>query len=106
MITDILTRTYYGNSVQEWLFAFLIMLAAFLVGKVIYWFFGNVVKRLARKTKTKLDDIIVDMIEEPIVFIITIMGFWYGLNQLNFSETGAIWKTNILQALIICSIAW
>ena len=68
MTEDFLGQTFYGNTVFGWLTALAIIVGALIVGKLVYWVFGNIVKQLTKKTKTKLDDIIIDMIEEPIVF--------------------------------------
>jgi len=46
------------------------------------------------KTETKLDDIILDMVEEPIVFGITVAGVWAGVNRLHMSETAESWFEN------------
>ena len=36
------------------------------------------VKKFAAQSKTKIDDIIVDMIEEPAILLIVLFGFWVG----------------------------
>jgi len=73
---------------------------------VLYWFFGNVVKKLTEKTKTKLDDIIIDMIEEPIVFALTLVGIWLAVNNLNLPDTLLTWIWRIFKILIIMNVAW
>lgn len=39
------------------------------------------------KTKTKLDHLIIDKLEEPVVTAIVLGGFWYGPNYLNLTKT-------------------
>jgi MscS family membrane protein len=106
MFEDFLQKTYYGNTVLDWLIALAIIVGALLVGKALYWIFGNIVKQFTKKTKTRLDDIIIDMVEEPIVFILTIAGIWYGINRLELPETAERWLGNIIQFLIFLTIAW
>jgi MscS family membrane protein len=106
MTEGFLGQTYYGNTVLGWLIALAIIVGALIVGKAVYWIFGNVVKQFTKKTKTKLDDIIIDMIEEPIVFIITLAGVWYGLKTLELPELVHTWMGNVLHFLIILTIAW
>jgi MscS family membrane protein len=65
---------YYGNTVGEWLSALLLIVLSLLIGRITYWIFGRWIKHLARKSQTRLDDIIIDMIEEPLVVIITLFG--------------------------------
>lgn len=103
---EFLGQTYYGNTVMNWSLALVIALGAVVVGKIIYWIFGNVFRRVTAKTETKLDDIILDMIEEPIVVAVTVAGIWYGLNRLVLSEGVDSFIGNVTQVLIVLSIAW
>jgi hypothetical protein len=34
---EILSKTYYGNTVLDWLVALVIILGAVIVGKILYW---------------------------------------------------------------------
>ncbi len=103
---SILTRTYYGNTVLQWLTAFLIIVCAVVVGRVIYWVIGKTVKRMAAKTRTHLDDILVDMLEEPIVLAVVIGGVWYGLIMLTMSEATKDVLDSVVHALLILNGAW
>ena len=99
-------NVYYGNSLKAWFFAILIVIGAFILGKVVYWIFGNIIKKLTSKTKTKLDDIIIDMIEEPVMLAIILAGFWYGFNSLNFSIGVNSFFNKALMFVVIMNIAW
>jgi len=103
---DFLATEFYHNTIQEWGISFLIILASVVFGKICYWFFGNIAKKITNKTKTKVDDIIIDMIEEPIVLAITIFGLWYGLNRLEFAENWYIWMGKVYHILIAINITW
>jgi len=106
MLGGIEGRTFYGNNITQWVTALAIVVAAVLVGKLAYWVFGNVIKKITARTKTRLDDLIIDMIEEPIVFAITIAGAWYGINTLTLPELVHNWMANASNFLIILAIAW
>jgi MscS family membrane protein len=104
---DILGTTFYGNTILAWLAALAIILAALLVGKTVYWIFQNVARRLTAKTQTRLDDLILDMIEEPIVVILTVFGFGIAFNTLTFeSDTVTRFFGNMMTAAITLSVAW
>jgi len=62
----LLGHTYYGNAVLQWLTALGIVVAALIVGR-------------------GLDDLIVDMVEEPAVFVVTLAGVWLGLARLTLA---------------------
>jgi len=102
-----LTKLFYGNTVIQWALAAALIVGALIVGKVLYWLIGQTVKRLATKTKTRLDDILVDMCEEPLVFAVVIVGIYYGLKwPLTISKDTADIIDKVVQALIIVDLAW
>lgn len=105
-IDQFLANVYYGNTVAEWAFSLLLILGAVLAGKLLYWFFGTIVKKLTAKTKTKLDDIIIDMIEEPIVFALTLLGIWFAVKNLALPDAVLTWIWRVFKILIIMNIAW
>ena len=84
-------REFYYNTVADWAIALGILVASFILAKLLYWIFGNVIKRFSKKTKTKVDDIIVDTLEKPVIFGLTIFGLWYGIHQLMFPDTVNVW---------------
>jgi MscS family membrane protein len=106
MFSEILARTYYGNTVLQWLIALAIIVASVLVAKAVYWVFGNVVRRLTQRTKTRLDNILVDTIEEPVVMALAVFGIWYGLGTLTLPEGPGSWIDKVLQVVIVLSIGW
>jgi MscS family membrane protein len=105
-MSEFLAKAFYGNTVGQWLLAVAIIVGALVVGKALFWAFSGIFKRLAGKTETKLDDILVDMIEEPIVFAVTVAGIWYGLGTLTLPERVGGWINGGVQFLIIISVTW
>jgi MscS family membrane protein len=85
-MTELLQQTYYGNTLEVWLTSLAVILLSILLGKAVYWIFSKVVRVFTKKSKTKIDDILVDMIEEPVVFLIIISGIWFGLAMLTLPE--------------------
>lgn len=103
---DFLHNTFYGNTIQAWLISMAIIVVALMAGKMLYWIFQNVLRRLTAKTKTRLDDIVLDMIEEPIVAGATLLGIWIGLQRLTLDEKVDVWIGHTFKGLIILSVAW
>jgi MscS family membrane protein len=101
-----MSKTFYGNTIMQWATAFAIITGALILGKCIYWLIGKTVKRFASKTKTRLDDILVDMLEEPCVFSIIIVGVWWGIKFLSLSEGAATVIDKAFDSLIIVNVAW
>lgn len=76
---------YYGNSILDYAIVLGIILGAVLVGKILFVISKKVIKKLTAKTKTNLDDIIVDKVEEPVIFGLVLGAAWYALNMLEYS---------------------
>lgn len=106
MGADFLSKTFYGNTIGQWAISLGIVVGALVVGKVLYWIFSNTMRKLTAKTTTKVDDIIVDTIEEPIVFAVTVAGIWFGLKRLTLPEQIDGWIGSATQALVILAITW
>jgi len=103
---DFLYKEFYWNTIGEWLLALAIILGSVLLGKVLFWFSSNFVKKFTARTKTNLDDIVIDMVEEPLSFAIAILGIWYGLDSLHLPDVGHVWINRIYYLLIIFNVAW
>ena len=103
---EFLSSTFYGNTISQWAISLAIIVGALVVGKALYWIFSNTMRRLTARSKTKVDDIITDTIEEPIIFIIVVIGIWFGLNRLTMSEQLQGWVNNGVQALTVIAATW
>jgi len=103
---NLLEKTYYGNTIWQWALALVLIALSIIAGKLLYWFIGKVIKRFTAKTETQLDDIIVDMIEEPLVFIGVVYCIWLSLGTLQLPPVAQKWIANIFHGLVIINIAW
>lgn len=101
-----LHKTFYGNTVSEWFIALAIIVAAAVVGKIVYWIFKTIMRRLTSATTTKVDDILVDTIEEPLTFALIVIGIRIALSRLAFSSKIDFWVDKGVYLLIIVAVAW
>lgn len=76
---------YYGNTIADYAIVLGIILGAVIVGKILFVLSKKVIKKITAKTKTNLDDIIVDKVEEPVIFGLVLWATWYALNMLDYS---------------------
>lgn len=103
---EILTKTYYGNTIQQWLISLLIVLGVAIVGKLAYWIITKFIKAITHKTKNKLDDIIIDMVEEPLIFAMVLGGIWYSTELLTLTQGTRIFIDHAFQFLIVINVTW
>jgi MscS family membrane protein len=86
--------------------ASVIIIGALILGRVLYWLIGKTIKRVAVKTQTQLDDILIDMLEEPIVLGVVIAGIWYGLHMLTLPEEAGMVVNKSVWGLLTLDAAW
>lgn len=103
---EFLNTTYYGNTIQAWLISLGIILFVVLLGKVVYWLFSKIIKTITSKTRSKLDDIIVDLIEEPIVFMLIATGIWFAFTLLTLPAAFSTAIDNSLHIILAILIGW
>jgi MscS family membrane protein len=104
--SEALGRILWGNSLQAWLLAGLIIFGAVVLGRLLYWIFNRVIRKHVGRSRTRLDDLVFDMIEEPVTFVVILVGVWYGLNTLTFPEGLTDWIGKIFNVLIILTLGW
>jgi len=94
------------NTLVSIITSVLILFGAIILGKLLYWTIGKFVKTLAARTKSGLDDILVDKLEEPVVYGIVILGFYWGFNRLHFTERVDAFFANIFMIIFILNVTW
>lgn len=103
---DILKTSYYNNTVLEWATAMLIVFGFFILGKASYKIGSKLIKGLTSKTKSQVDDVAIDLLEEPAVGLLMIFGVWLGTQSLNMSEEMVSFIGNMIQFSVFIIIAW
>ena len=105
-MNELLGKTFYGNTIFEWMLAAGGILLSILIAKTVYWLIGHFIKKITQSTKNRFDDILVDMLEEPIVFTMIITGIWYSLHLLRLSDLVESILAKSYYVLIIFTAAW
>ncbi len=103
---DFLADVFYGNTLENWLISVLYLAGAILLGRIIFWFSSKVLKKITAKTQSKLDDIIIDMMEEPLVCAIILGGFWVGFSRLSFSAVVDKNMGILYSILLVLNATW
>lgn len=105
-MNELLQQTYFNNTLQTWAISFAIIILSLLMGKVVYWVFSRIVRGFTSRTKSNIDDIIVDMVEEPVVFFLIAAGIWFGLKQLTLPDAVSGAVNNSFQVLLAMLVGW
>jgi MscS family membrane protein len=103
---DIFNRLYFGNTILQYLILFGCIAISIVIGKIIYYITTVIIRRLTSKTKTKFDDILIDIIEEPLVFLVVVVGFFIGYSQLTLTDKAAEVFAGITRTLTTIAFSW
>lgn len=95
-----------GNTLESWGTSILIFLIAILVTRIFSFLNKKVIKPLARKTSTPLDDAIATSFESPVLFGIMLVGIWVAIHRLHYPENMAGNIDNAYKILIILNVTW
>ncbi|HHE64647.1 MAG TPA: mechanosensitive ion channel family protein [Bacteroidetes bacterium] len=103
---EFLEKTFYNNTLYQWAISLLIVLGFVLIAKVVFWLFKKIVKKATEKTKTKLDDLLIDMIEEPVVVFIVLLGMVLAFQQLQFNDWLDDWLKKAMHVAFTINFTW
>lgn len=85
---------------NRYLTAVAIFVLFFIASKLVLWVSEKVFLRATKKTKTKLDDMLVKAINKPASFILLLIGFKLGFIYLGFNETVNQTVVKIINSLL------
>lgn len=106
MFGDIFSKTFYDNTISEWSIALGLMIISMVLAKLAYIFINKSVKKISQKTKNEFDDLLIDMVEEPLIFAFIIIGIWYSLQTLNLNTAAEELLDKAYYVLIIFNVTW
>lgn len=103
---EFLNQEFYGNTIKNWAISMAIVIGAVILAKVIFWIIGKYIKSITEKTKSKLDDILVDKLEEPLMYGVGILGFYYGFHRLTFGDNVDNFFVHVFTVVFTLNITW
>jgi MscS family membrane protein len=97
---------YYGNTVIDWMIAVFIISAFIILAKSISWILKNKISVIVKKSRFKLDDILLRIVEKPISLTIIILGVSVSLNSLNLEKSWQKYVDYGTYVALTITIAW
>ncbi|HDN83507.1 MAG TPA: mechanosensitive ion channel [Candidatus Altiarchaeales archaeon] len=89
--------------------AICIILASIILAKLLYIFVERYMKRLAKRTKSDIDDKILEIVHKPIYYIIILLGLQLAISHvlisLNFEHLVSP-VTGLVKAIAIALVVW
>ncbi|MFH1257149.1 MAG: mechanosensitive ion channel family protein [Candidatus Diapherotrites archaeon] len=101
-----LDALYYGSTIEQWALFLLSVGIAIVVGKIIHYAIKTYAVRFAAKTESKIDDMIIEIGQWPIIFLLLIIGLFIGFKFLTADAALAGIFTGVISALVVLDVAW
>lgn len=102
----ILQEEFWGNTIEDWGISILIVVGAVVLTKLISLFNKRVILPFTKKTKNKLDDIIYNAIESPIIFAVMLLGIWIAIHRLVYPDRFVTAVDSAYKILIVLNATW
>jgi len=101
-----LEQVVWGNTVANWGISIIIILGTIIITKIVSILNKKIIYNITRKTQSKLDDIVYDSLESPILFGIMLLGIWIAFHRLEFSENMVKAVGGAYRILVVLNITW
>lgn len=95
-----------GNSLQTWLISILIVLAAFVLVKLLTLLSRKVIKPFVDRTTNHVDNIVFYALEPPLKIAIMLLGIWIAIHRLVYPDNWVTVVDNAYRILIVLDITW
>ncbi len=102
----ILTRTFLGSSVLQWLFALVAILMASVLSKVVSSLLRGRMTRWTERTKTRIDDLVIKAFPKPLAFLIFVVGIYVAIRILSLPPKSEKILHEAFKILIAVSITY
>jgi len=77
-----LDTVYYGNTLKEWGISLIILISAFIINKLLVVVINKIIRKITAKSKTAVDDVIVEALEKPLLLGVFIAALWFAIARL------------------------
>ncbi|MEC7551818.1 MAG: mechanosensitive ion channel domain-containing protein, partial [Pseudomonadota bacterium] len=106
LIVDVWKTSSFGIGMEKMLVAFLIFLSfAFLRG-LFSRFVLQRINRLAAKTETQIDDLLIVALERPLKFFFLVIGLFFAVQYLQLGGLPAVIAEMLLKSFVAIGLFW
>lgn len=106
LVLDVWNNGLYGIDVGKIIAALLIIYISMLFRHLFSRIVLGRLRALTKKTKSKIDDEVIDVIEKPVGFIPIVIGIFFATEILNLTGNLAEGADNLNRSLITFNIFW
>lgn len=102
-----LTRTtLLGNAPWQWLGLLLLVIASYAAARAVSWALVGIARRLVKRTRTKVDDRLVEAARRPLRIVLLVVIFRELVDDLHLSAVVLNVCEHVAFTLLVIGIAW
>ena len=101
-----LEQTFYGNSLYNWMISLIIIIGALIVNNIIVLLNKHVIQKLTAKTNNRLDDILFQMLQAPVLLGIALFAIWIAAKRLDLGIPVESIIAKAYKILTVVNITW
>ena len=106
LFVDVWVRGIFGINVSEIIIGLIIFFIFYILKSFFARFVIDRLYKIVKKTKTDIDDVIIEVIEGPLKFLPVVIGFFIATSYIEFSADLTIFIEKINRTLITIFIFW
>lgn len=101
-----LEQLFYGNTLYSWMISLIIILGALVLNKIIVLLNKYLIKKITSKTNNRLDDILFQMLEAPVLLGIALFAIWIAAKRLDLGVAVEDQIAKAYKILTVVNITW
>lgn len=105
VVKNLFDQTWQWTGTQL-MVAFGIVLGALIARRLLRFFIDRAAKRLAKRTRTELDDLLIQAVEKPLEVTVIILGIYMAISSLNPPDRVREWLESVFWVPYALLIAW
>jgi len=105
-LAPILEQTYLGNTLSQWLIALGFFVFFIILRRPLAHFFIGFLRRLSSKTKSTLDDTVIEVIEPPLRLVFVLIGIYAMVTFLSLPSALQVFVSHFFSSMIAFTIFW
>jgi len=106
LVVEVWQNGVFGTGLGRVIIAALVFAFFMMMRRVFSHVVIAALRRAVKRSKTDIDDLVLDAIDNPLRFIPVIMGLFFASEYLTLSEGFQLFASNLLRSLIAFDIFW
>ena len=85
-LVELVHRWVPLSAEKPWLLGLALLVVAIVIAKLVDWLITGLLAAWARRTRTKLDDRLLELLHRPLFFSVLLVGVWLAVTRLDLND--------------------